>query len=112
MNKDAATVPTPQRAAEAVAENEGANRKIANAFLSIFGQPGKRGENQTLVLSHLEQQASDGRNCFQFHGKDGIAMALAAAHIDGAQAQIRTINRQISFATVLAKPKHAPKVRK
>lgn len=101
MNEDAATVPTPQRAAEAVVEQEAKNKRRATAFLNLFGREGKRGEDQKIVLEHLRICGGGGANAFQFSATaDGASIALSAAHRDGAKSLLRIIHRQISLAVV------------
>lgn len=91
---------------DAQEQNRLARLQLANDFLAVFGPPGQRTPNQERVLAHLEKDAGEESNAFQFQGlSDGLSIALAAAHRDGAQSRIRIINRQVRSAITPAQAK-------
>jgi len=89
-------------------------QRIAAAYAEVFGQGAGRSAAQRLVLDHLFRDANDDRNAFQFEsGRDGVGVALAAAHRDGAASRKRIVDRQLQIAAESKQPiKSAPKVRR
>ncbi len=86
----------PPQANDAILQAQAERARLARAFAEVFGTGRSRSESQSLVLAHLEKDASDDSNAFSFTGAtDGIGTALAAAFKDGAQSRIRIINRQL-----------------
>ena len=87
------------------------SKRLAAAFGSVFGQPGLRSSNQTIVRDHL-------RKCC---GRDGPVFTpdaqgrfdpLRAAQIDGAQTQYLIIKRQLQIASRQELEKPKPKTKK
>ncbi len=101
---------SPQ-ASEQQEQQKAERTRLANAFFEVFGTPGRRTTAQTLVIAHLEKDAPEESNAFDFRssGNDGFAIALAAAHKDGAQSRIRIINRQVRSSLETIEPKRQPK---
>ena len=91
---------TPQPPA-AEAPSPSKTRRMALAFLSVFGPPTRRSADQRLVVAHL--RAMCGRDAAIFQAdKLGNFDPLRAAHIDGAQTQYLIIKRQVNVALKLA----------
>lgn len=89
----------PPQASETQLQAKAERVRLANAFHEVFGSERNRTSAQRLVLAHLEKDASEESNAFQFsNSSDGFAIALAASHRDGAQSRIRIINRQVRLA--------------
>ena len=100
----------PPQASEEQEQRRAERIRLANAFLEVFGSAKNRTAVQSLVIAHLEKDASEESNAFQFGGStDGIALALAAAHRDGAQSRIRIINRQVRLSETEQVQKSKPK---
>jgi len=91
--------PDEPKPSEAVAQARAKAERLAGAFLALFGRGTSRTPEQKLVFAHLKICADDDRNSFNFPaGRDGFAVALAAAQMDGAKSILRIINRQIALA--------------
>lgn len=102
----------PREKPAAVQQAEIEQQRVAADFAAVFGQPRTRTPSQVRVLAHLAKHASDGKNCFDFSlPRDGSAIALAAAHRDGACSILRVIDRQLQIASNVKPPKpEKPKV--
>lgn len=106
--------PHEEKANEAAQKARAETNRIAAAFYEVFGQGNRRTASQRTVLDHLFKDANDDRNAFHFDtGKDGMALALAAAHRDGAASRKRIIDRNLKIASESKEPaKPAPKVKR
>jgi hypothetical protein len=72
--------------------------KMADCFETVFGQEGKRGAAQKVVMEHLRLCAGMG-NAFDFNAPhDGVKTMLAGVHRDGAASQIRLIEYYLRIA--------------
>lgn len=80
------------------------SRRLAAAFLSVFGTTGRRSADQRLVIAHLRDMCGRDTTVFK-PDSTGRFDPLRAAQIDGAQSQFLIIKRQIEKATEFAKPK-------
>lgn len=79
---------------------------IADAFREVFGLPGKRTASQVRVFEILAAHAGDGKDDYRFpDGRDGFAVALAAAHMDGAKSVLRAIDKQVQMSVKSPAPK-------
>lgn len=98
---------------EAVEQAKARAQRTAAAFLAVFGRTGKRSENQTVVLGHLEICAGDSGNSYRFNeAKDGLALIAAGIHRDGARSILRVIERQVDLAANAPLPAPKPKTKR
>lgn len=106
--------PTPQSEAQQQAKLRSV--RLALAFQTVFGQPGRRTVAQESVLAYLEEGIDDDNtNSFGFNqARDGLAIVAAGIHRDGAKSILRIIKRQLSKAAEVRneKPKPAVKVKR
>jgi len=72
-------------------------KRLALAFQSVFGQPGRRSSDQKLVLEHIRKCAGQDTPIF-LCDKEGRFDPIRAAHIDGARTQYLIIERQLELA--------------
>lgn len=72
-------------------------KRLAVAFQTVFGQPGKRGEDQKLVWDALEVRACFRKPIFSFN-TEGMTDPLTSAHRDGARTLFLSIERELEHA--------------
>jgi hypothetical protein len=100
--------PNPARP-DALAEAKARSQRLANAFVSVFGQERGRTPEQKLVVDHLATCAGEDGNSYQFqNAKDGISLIAAGIHRDGAKSLLLVIRRQLAIATKIFAPKKEP----
>lgn len=84
-------------------------RRLAKAFLNVFGPPSRRSADQRLVIAHLRERCGRDTPVFETD-KVGNFDPLRAAHKDGAQTQFLIIKRQVARAMAF-ESEEKPKVR-
>ncbi len=92
----------PRTEAESAAPNRA--RRVALAFLNVFGAPQRRTGDQRLVVEHLRAMCGRDVAIFQ-QDKIGNFDPLRAAHTDGAQTQFLIIKRQVAVALKIGEEK-------
>ena len=85
-------------------------RKLALAFQSVFGQPGRnaRSADQTLVLNHLREVCCVNGLIFKADAQ-GRFDTHAAAQRDGARSMFLIIERNLDFARKVSEAQEKPK---
>lgn len=81
-------IPTPK---------PGSAKRLALAFQSVFGHPGRRSSDQRLVMAHIRKCSGQDSPIF-LPDKEGRFDPLRAAHLDGARTQFLIIERQLAIA--------------
>lgn len=85
-------------------------KRLAVAFQAVFGQPGRRSEDQNLVWDALEVRACYKKPIFSFN-TEGVTDPLTAAHRDGARTLLLNVERELEHARKTEK-KTKPKIKR
>lgn len=101
----------PDTDTHADVEQVGRVKRLAAAFLSVFGPAGRRSADQRLVLDHLRKMCGRDAPIFQVD-KEGRFDPIRAAHLDGAQTQFLIIKRQLEIAARATEEKKKPKAKR
>ena len=89
--------PPPLPGAESEVPKPTQARRLALAFMAVFGEEKTRTSDQRLVVKHMRAMCGRDAPIFQ-QDKNGNFDAMRAAHIDGAQTQFLIIKRQLALA--------------
>lgn len=80
--------------------------ELSSSFKEVFGLEKARSAAQRRVWDYLSVHTGEGANDYRFvEGRDGIAVALAAAQMDGARSVLRAIDKQLRLSVKSAAPK-------